>query len=87
MSELENMSQNKKTIKGKVVVKKFGSGTKSEHDAVYIIDNLTNEEYVLRLKGTNPFENNEIKSFIGKEVKAKGILDDYLFLADKIAEV
>lgn len=87
MSELENMSRNKKTIKGKVEVKKFGSGTKSEHNAIYIRDNLTNEEYVLRLKGTNPFENNELKSFIGKEVKAKGILDDYLFLADKIAEV
>ncbi|HNF47962.1 MAG TPA: hypothetical protein PKO18_04620 [Chitinophagales bacterium] len=81
------MSRNKKTIKGKVEVKKFGSGTKSEHNAIYIRDNLTNEEYVLRLKGTNPFENNELKSFIGKEVKAKGILDDYLFLADKIAEV
>ena len=81
------MSRNKKTVKGKVEVKKLGSGTKSEHNAIYIRDNLTNEEYVLRLKGTNPFENNELKSFIGKEVKAKGILDDYLFLADKIAEV
>ncbi len=82
------MSQSKKKISGKVFIKKYGKGTKSEHDAIFIQDNKTHDEYNLRLKGSNPFENKELREYVGKDVTVKGsFLDDSLFLADKIERI
>ncbi len=72
-------------LKGKVVMKKFGKGSKSEHDAVYL--ETKKGDFVLRQVGTNAFENTELKKMLGKEVIATGVLKDYLFLAKKIKEV
>lgn len=72
-------------ITGKAIKKPFAKGSKSEHDAIYIV--TSQGEYVLRKKNDNPFENKTLQSFIGKNVKAEGTLKDYLFLADKVWEV
>ena len=72
-------------LKGKVVMKNFGKGSKSEHDAVYL--ETKKGDFVLRQVGTNAFENKELKKMLGKEVVATGVLKDYLFLAKKIKEV
>jgi hypothetical protein len=72
-------------LKGKIVAGKFGGGSKSEHEAIYI--HTEKGEYVLRLVGDNPFENSELRSLIGKDVVATGTLKSYLFLAKEIKEV
>ncbi|MEO7991578.1 MAG: hypothetical protein ABI663_18640 [Chryseolinea sp.] len=71
-------------LKGKVVMKKFGKGSKSEHDAVYL--ETEKGDFVLRQVGANAFENTELKKLVGKEVIANGMVKDYLFLAKTIKE-
>jgi hypothetical protein len=72
-------------LKGKVVMKKFGKSSKSEHDAVYLETKKGN--FVLRQVGSNAFENKELKKLLGKEVTATGTVKDYLFLAKTIKEI
>ena len=75
------MSQSKKTYKGKVVSRTTGRGSKSEHEAVML--ETRNKEYVLRIKGGNPFSNPQLDKLVGKTIKATGELADYvLFLED-----
>ncbi|NJK96855.1 MAG: hypothetical protein HC905_19810 [Bacteroidales bacterium] len=64
-------------LTGTVETGNFGKGSKSEHTAVYI---RTGEGiYRLREKGGNPFENESLKQFVGKTIKAEGTLDKYYF--------
>ena len=85
------MSANKKIPKGiteltgKVVVKKFGLGSKSEHDAVCL--QTSKGEYVLRQVGGNPFENDAFQEMVGKQIIASGIISDYIFFARTIREI
>jgi hypothetical protein len=80
-----NKNSNGETeLSGKVVVKKFGEGSKSEHDAVYI---ETDEgSYVLKRMGGNPFNDPVLNDLIGKNITATGILDQYQFLAKELRE-
>jgi len=71
-------------LKGKIIVKLFGEGTKSEHHAVYI--DTAEGSYVLRKKGANPFESPDLKQMEGKEVTVEGTLDKYVFFAHIIEE-
>jgi len=69
-------------LTGKVVQKKFAQGSKSEHDAFYLV---TKEgEYRLRRVGGNPFSDPELKKLLGKNVTASGTLNDSFFLAKSI---
>jgi len=85
------MSANKKTNKidteltGKVVMKKFGKGSKSEHDAVCL--QTSGGEYVLRRVGGNPFYDEMLHSMVGKEIKASGMLSDSIFFAKSVQEI
>lgn len=72
-------------VKGTIIAGRFGDGTKSEHDAIYL--QTEKARYVLRLAGSNPFENTELQSMIGKQVIASGTLKSYLFLAKEVKEV
>jgi hypothetical protein len=72
-------------IRGTLIRKTFSAGSKSEHEAIYI--QTSKGEYVLRLKGSNPFENKELQALVGKEVLADGELTDYLFMAKTIKPV
>jgi hypothetical protein len=71
-------------LTGKISVKTFGAGSKSEHPAVYI--DTPQGSYVLRKQGTNPFENSGLHQLEGKTVTVEGELDQYLFIATDIEE-
>ena len=52
-------------LNGKVVKKKFGQGSKSQHDAVYL--ETDSGSFVLRRKGGNPFNDPELNKLIGEK--------------------
>ena len=80
------MSANKENkiveLTGKVVVKSFGAGSKSEHDAVYLETDTAS--YVLRKVGGNPFHDPSLQKLKGKTITAKGIISNYLFLVSEV---
>jgi hypothetical protein len=71
-------------LTGKVVIRKFGKSSKSEHDAVYI--ETAKGDFVLRRVGGNAFDDPELKKLVGKEVVVEGNLRDYYFMASAIKE-
>ena len=74
------MSQNKKTITGKVVSRVTGKGSKSEHEAVML--ETSSKDYVLRIRGGNPFSNPQLDKLVGKTIKATGEVADYVLFLD-----
>ena len=70
------------TIRGVVIEKTYARGTKSQHEALYI--QTTEHEYVLRRINANPFHDDWLHEFKGKEVTATGVLDKNTFLARDI---
>ena len=77
-------SDTEKELTGKVVKQKFAPGSKSEHEAVCI---QTNEgTYVLKRMGGNPFNDPELNKLVGKKVKAKGMVNQYQFIAKSVEE-
>ena len=85
------MSANKKgkkegetELSGLVVKKKFGTGSKSERDAICL--QTEKGEYLLRRVGANPFQDAGLQQWIGKEITAFGIISDYTFFAKKLIE-
>ena len=68
---------------GKVIRKPFGSGSKSEHDAVYLSTSTGN--FKLRVPGANPFEDTNLDHMVGKSITAEGEVDHehgQVFLSD-----
>lgn len=65
-------------LKGKVIVKPFGKGSKSEHDAIWF--KTDSGEYLLRELGANPFNNEKLQALVGKELTLEGIIEDNKFL-------
>jgi hypothetical protein len=72
-------------LTGKVIQKKFGPGSKSEHQAIFFETN--NGTYQLRRAGENAFSDPGLKKFIGKQVNATGRINASLFLASKVEKV
>jgi hypothetical protein len=65
-------------VDGQVTRKAFGTGTKSEHEAIYVV--TSKGDYILRRSGVNPFESDrELDSLVGKQVRLSGTLDGYTF--------
>jgi hypothetical protein len=71
-------------LHGKVVLKKFAEGSKSEHDAVFL--ETEGNSYQLRRLGGNPFDDPQLKAMVGKNVSARGMLNDQLFIAHELNE-
>jgi hypothetical protein len=65
-------------LSGDVIRKTLGKGSKSEHEAVYLLSERG--EYVLRRQGGNPFHDPELDSFVGKRISCEGSIKDYVFL-------
>jgi hypothetical protein len=67
---------------GLIVKKPFGAGSKSEHDALYIV--APSGEYLLRRSGSNPFEiDRELEALVGAQVFCSGELSGYtLFVSN-----
>jgi hypothetical protein len=65
-------------LDGQVTRKKFGSGTKSEREAICVV--TPKGDYLLRRSGANPFElDAELEPLVGKQVRFSGTLDGYTF--------
>jgi hypothetical protein len=77
-----NKSDKEVELSGKVVVKKFGEGSKSEHEAVYL--ETATESYVLRKIGSNPFHDTSLHKLKGKNITARGTINNYIFLAKEV---
>lgn len=72
-------------LNGKVVKKKFGQGSKSQHDAVYL--ETDSGSFVLRRKGGNPFNDPELNKLIGEKICATGTISNYSFIASNVKKV
>lgn len=72
-------------LTGEVIVKPFATGSKSEHDAVFL--QSAEGTYLLRKQGGNPFYDASLQKLVGKQVKVKGLLDRNLLLAKEIEEL
>lgn len=66
------------TFRGKVVIKPFGTGSKSEHDAVYLATDAG--DYVLRRAGGNPFRDPQLDALVGKEITCEGFTTDHTLI-------
>jgi len=66
---------------GKVTSAPFGTGTKSQHQAVYI--ETDQGRFVLRREEGNPFHDPELEKMVGKTVRCEGEVEDYVLLASK----
>ena len=80
----KNKSGKEVELSGKVVVKKFGEGSKSEHEAVYFETGAGS--YVLRKIGGNPFNDPSLHKLEGKNITARGTINNYVFLAKEVRE-
>ena len=72
-------------LTGNVIQKKFAEGSKSEHTAIYL--QTETMSYQLRRLGANAFADPKLKGLVGKKVKAKGLLNDTLFIAHSIEAI
>lgn len=71
-------------LTGKVILKTFAKGSKSEHEAIYL--ETASGSYVLRRQGGNPFNDPFLFKLEGKKITARGVLKKYVFLAREIKE-
>ncbi len=65
-------------LSGIVVRKRFGAGSKSERDAVFL--QTTDGEYVLRRAGDLAYGDPGLEELIGHRVKCRGEIHGYTFL-------
>ncbi len=70
---------------GKVVKGPFAVGSKSEHEAIFL--NSKRGRFVLRRPGENPFCDPELEKLVGRTIRCRGKIDDYLFLLSGWSEV
>ena len=67
-----------KPYSGSVVKRPFGVGSKSEHDAIYLV--TKDGDYVLRRQGGNAFFDPELEKLVGKTIQCTGTLTGYTLL-------
>ena len=60
----------------------FGTGSKSERDAVWL--ETTEGRFVLRRKGGPAFDDRALEKYVGKRVKCAGFIVGYTLLAEQI---
>ena len=66
---------------GKVTSGPFGTGSKSQHNAVYL--ETEQGRFVLRREEGNPFHDPELEALVGKTVRCEGEVEDYVLLASE----
>lgn len=69
---------------GTVLCKPFAVGSKSEHQAIVL--QTADREYVLRILGGNPFQDDRLRKLVGKRIRVNGKLHGYTFLMEQWAE-
>lgn len=74
------------TFDGLVIQKRWGVGTKSEHDAVFL--KTPRGEHRMIQRGANPFDNPALRKLVGKTITVTGFLrsqDDTLVIDSWVA--
>ena len=61
-------------LKGKVIRRPFGQGSKSAHDAVML--STPDGTYRLRRMEGNPFSDPELDKLVGQDIVADGVLHE-----------
>ena len=72
-------------ISGKVVKGAFGTGSKSERQAIYL--QSKRGRFVLRRPGENAFHDPVLEALVGRTIRCRGEIDGYLFLLSDWSEV
>ena len=65
-------------VRGTVIRRKFGRGSKSEHEAVML--RASEGTYRLRRPDGNPFRDPVLDSLVGSDIVAEGTLEDTTFV-------
>jgi hypothetical protein len=69
-------------VTGAVVRAPFGTGSKSERQAVWL--ETPDGRYVLRRKDGPTYDDPELDKYVGKRVKCDGFIVGYTLLAERI---
>ena len=69
-------------VTGAVVRRPFGTGSKSEHEAVWIETSMG--RFVLRRKDGPTFGDRALDRYVGKRVECDGFIVGYMLLAERI---
>ena len=72
-------------LEGDVVRKPFGTGSKSEREAIVL--QSAAGEFVLRRQGGLAFGDPELDRIVGKRIRCTGTLIDYTFLMASYEEL
>jgi hypothetical protein len=67
-----------------VVKKKFAEGSKSEHDAIFLV--TEDGEHVLQRQGGNPFSDGILEGLVGKTITCEGFVHNYKFIISSFWE-
>jgi hypothetical protein len=67
---------------GTVVRGPFGTGSKSEREAVWL--KTADRQYVLRRKDGPAFDDRALDKYVGRRVTCDGFITDYTLLAERI---
>jgi hypothetical protein len=73
-------------ITGEVVRRRVAIGSKSEHEAVLLVD-ASGRSYILRRRGGNPFRDPELDRLVGSRVECEGTVIDDALIATSIVVV
>ncbi len=65
-------------LTGKVIVEEFGTGSKSQHEAVFLV--VGDKKYRLKMKGGNPFYDPALHQYAGKNIKIIGNDTPHFFI-------
>lgn len=72
-------------IEGTLVGARFGAGSKSAHEAVWLESpDLPNARIVLRRKDGPAFDDRDLAQHVGKRVRCDGFIVAHTLLADRI---
>ena len=73
-------------LTGKVILQKFGAGSKSDHESVSL--DTGDAVYKLVRRGGNPFHDEILLSLVGKTIRAAGTVNKYIFeISDTETEI
>jgi len=70
---------------GNVTKRRYGAGSKSEHDAVMLETGA--DRFVLRRQGGNPFSDPALDKLVGKRVRFRGRTEGNLLIVSDWDEV
>ena len=73
---MQSNSMNTERYTGRVIRHTFAPGSKSEHEAVFLV--IDGAEYVLRREDGNPFDDPELEALVGQTITCEGVIRDYL---------